>query len=160
MLQGGGELIGSSHIHSPNIQVQSRISLIHRHSAPKEISLQHVAGAALQSSGTQGKQIHKAVWTSVLLSSLWLLSSFVISGQMLGCDVQGGRESKGIQLGLKEKREQWQQPQHSALLVCAMDGAALARSQRLKGGGDSRGDSGGDSRGDAYTHTQENVAHT
>lgn len=44
----------------------------------------------------------------------------------------------------------------SALLVCAVDGAALARSQRLKGGGDSRGDS----RGDASTHTQENVAHT
>lgn len=44
----------------------------------------------------------------------------------------------------------------SALLVCAVDGAALARSQRLKGGGDTRGDS----RGDASTHTQENVAHT
>lgn len=108
-----------------------------------------------KSSGTQGKQIHKAVWTSVLLSSLCLPSNSVIPGQMLGCDVQGREGEQRDPAALeREERAAAAAPALSPP-CCATDWGALAWSQRLKGGGDSRGDS----RGDASTPTGERGTH-
>lgn len=58
--QRGWELVGISHIYNTNIQVQSRISLIHRPGAPKKNSGQTIPLVTSQCS-TQWKQVHKVI---------------------------------------------------------------------------------------------------